>query len=94
MPIVVLEAMAFAKPCLVTKGTNMVDFIHEARGGWGVNPNPKEISDKFKLISKIKKSDLVEIGKNSRKFFLNNFTWDLVAKEYLKVVTDKLSTNN
>ena len=86
MPVVVLEAMAFEKPCLVTKGTNMVDFIHKAEGGWGVNPNPKEISDKLKLISKTKKSELIEIGKKSRKFLLKNFTWELVAEDYLKLV--------
>ena len=87
MPVVVLEAMAFEKPCLVTSGTNMVNFIEEAQGGWGVNPDPNEISNKLALISKIKKSDLIEIGKKSREYLLNNFTWETVSKDYLKHVS-------
>ena len=80
MPVVVLEAMAFGKPCLVTKGTNMVDFVEQAKGGWGVEPTPEEISAKLKIISALNKEDLREIGRKSRQFFLNNFTWDIVSK--------------
>tara|TARA_Y100001935_G_scaffold252432_1_gene256331 strand:+ start:961 stop:2151 length:1191 start_codon:yes stop_codon:yes gene_type:complete len=86
MPVVVLEAMAFEKPCLVTKGTNMVDFIEEANAGWGTEASSKQISDKLKIISNSKSENLIQLGQNSRKYFLNNFTWDIVSKQYLKQI--------
>ena len=92
MPVVVLEAMAFEKPCLVTRGTNMVDFIEQANAGWGVEANSNEISDKFEIISNLNVEDLIQLGQNSNRYFLNNFTWDIVSKQYLAKVKEKFNS--
>ncbi|MEK7299449.1 MAG: glycosyltransferase, partial [Candidatus Margulisiibacteriota bacterium] len=34
MPVAVLEAMAFQRPCLVTEGTNMAQFVADHDAGW------------------------------------------------------------
>ena len=92
MPIVGLEAMAFGKPCLFTTGTNMVDFINQANGGWGVEPDKNEIYKKLVEISKTPRSILNQMGNNSRNYFIDNFTSEIVSKKYLISIKDLLNT--
>jgi len=92
MPIVGLEAMAFGKPCLFTTGTNMVDFINQANGGWGVEPDKNEIYKKLVVISKTPRSILNQMGNNSRNYFIDNFTSEIVSKKYLNSIKDLLNT--
>lgn len=91
MPIVALEAMAFGKPCLFTTGTNMVDFILEAKGGWGAELDSKSIYNNLVKISKIPKDELEKMGQNARKYFLDNFTWGIVTDIYLTKVKNELN---
>ena len=91
MPIVALEAMAFGKPCLFTTGTNMVDFILEAKGGWGAELDSKSIYNNLVKISKIPKDELEKMGQNARKYFLDNFTWGTVTDIYLTKVKNELN---
>ncbi|MGH2110165.1 glycosyltransferase [Aerococcus urinaeequi] len=37
-PMSVLEALAFGNPCIVTRGTNVMDLIENNQLGWGTEP--------------------------------------------------------
>ena len=86
MPLVALEAMAFGKPCLFTKGTNMVEFILEAKGGWGAEIEAESIYKKLVEIANTPQTQLEKMGQYSRKYFLNNFTWEIVTEIYLSKI--------
>jgi len=83
MPMAVLEAMAFGKPCIVTPGSNMQDIVSGCNGGWLCNPSISSISDTLLRIYKEKEA-IRERGKNSKNYAKSYLTWPLVAQQWLE----------
>lgn len=88
MPVVALEAMAYAKPCLFSAGTNMDMVIEEARGGWGCSGTPRSLCERLRKIALSSKEDLRIYGRNAQRCFERHYTWDVVVKKYLNMVRD------
>lgn len=88
MPMAVLEAMALAKPCMVTPQTNMAEVVREG-GGWVCELDPQSIADTIELICE-QKGSLKSMGQQSRSLMRERFTWHKVAQqlkeEYAKII--------
>lgn len=87
IPMAVLEAMALARPCLVTPQTNMADVVAQA-GGWVTNTDSDEIADT--LLKIYDQRDLLsDIGQRSRDVVCERLSWTKLAEqmktEYAKI---------
>ena len=82
MPMAILEAMAEAKPCIVTWGTNMADIISKCRGGWVTDDDPASIADTFAQVSNVDKADLRAMGFRCLRWCREHHNWDEIANQY------------
>ncbi|MEM2103151.1 MAG: glycosyltransferase family 4 protein, partial [Candidatus Bathyarchaeia archaeon] len=97
--IVALEAMAMEKPVVVgAAGISGMREIVVADGpnqcGFHINPNdPKDIA--WGIINSLKDpKKRAEFGKNGRKRVLEQFTWDVIAKNTLDLYQQLLDSVN
>ena len=88
MPIVVLEAMAFGKPILISQGTNMGTFVKEANCGWVVDGSSESILKCLLDISKIEKDQIDSFGDNSRKYLLKKLLMDNSAQAFINMIKE------
>jgi glycosyltransferase involved in cell wall biosynthesis len=81
MPMAVLEAMAFGKPCLVTPGSNMQKIVSKCNGGWLCDSTIDSI---IVTISKIyeERGLIYERGINAKKHIKKNYSWSKIALEW------------
>ena len=79
--IVLLEAMATAKPCVAAKAGGTEDAIEDTVTGFLVPPaNPKALFEKLLML--IDDKDLsLKFGNAGRKRVEKMFTWERVAKQ-------------
>ena len=82
MPMAVLEAMAFGKPCIVTPGSNMQAVISECNGGWLCDLSINSIADTL-LMTCEEKETILERGKNAKKYTQSHLTWPTLAQQWL-----------
>jgi glycosyltransferase involved in cell wall biosynthesis len=86
LPLVVLEAMACAKPVLATAVGGIVDILDDGRNGLFIERDAKDIARKVALL--IANPDLrCEISASAART-ANEHTWDCVSDEYFEVVAD------
>ena len=80
-----LEAMASGKPIIGTKVGGIPDLIDDGENGILVPPkNPKELANA--VITMFKDSNrMIEMGKYSRKKAVEQFSWEKITKETLKI---------
>jgi len=86
MPVVGLEAMSLAKPCIFTSGTNMSRVIEEARGGWGCETNANALFERFCEVAMQPREEFIKRGQNAKKYIQENYTWDAIVKQYAEMV--------
>lgn len=80
MPVGVLEALAYSIPCLVTRETNIGDYVDKYNAGFVVSLNTRDISDAiFRAFSD---ADLVKMGQNARKLVETEFVWKNIAEQF------------
>lgn len=90
MPMGVLEALSYGKPCLITPQTNMANIINKYRCGWVTELQPQAIAETI-----VKACE--EYREKAESFFNNSlstskeFSWKEIAKksieEYNKIIT-------
>ncbi len=82
--IVFLEAMAHGLPCIGTRNCAMPEIIDHGKTGFLVSPlNSVELANK--IIELLKDRVLsASMGKEGRKKFLENYTWDHVAQKIIQ----------
>ena len=79
-PMAVIEAMAYGIPCILTKGTNMLDKLVQYDAGWETELDSKEIG-KTIITAIDEKEQIIEKGTNAKKLVEENYTWNIVAKK-------------
>lgn len=90
MPMAVLEAMAFGKPCIVTPGTNMQDIVCESNGGWLCDESIDSIANTLLQVEK-QKEEIPQRGINAKKYVREHVTWPIVAQQWLANVSEILN---
>lgn len=77
LPMGLIEALAYAKPCLVTAGTNMGTEIVDYNAGWFCESSPESIAKT--LLQVTSDANILEKSKNAQKLS-SLYTWDSIAK--------------
>lgn len=84
-PLVILEAMSFGLPVIVTSGFKMPEIDNKM--GYIVEQNPEAIAKA--ILKLIEYKDLARnMGTAGYEYVLNNFTWDRKIDELVKVIKD------
>lgn len=86
--VVVVEAMACAKPVVATDACGNELVIRNGENGFLVpEMDAQSLSDKFILL--INDPDLRKrMGEKSRELFLNSFSWDTIVSQYINYVNE------
>ncbi len=85
MPGAVLEAASLGIPCVVSKATNVMDYIVENKAGWGLSENtPENIAISMNCVrKKMKSNNLATYGKNAIRMIKNEFDWLNISKKHI-----------
>ena len=93
MPLSILEAAGLGLPLLISKQTNLADYVYKSGAGFVINElTPKNISDMLLVIFKEKiNRQLDNKGKAARKMAVDEFSWeDSVKLFYKNIYTKKI----
>lgn len=82
MPLGILEAMAYAIPCVVTEGTTLAGKIETAKAGWNAGESAETIAKALERAL-AQKSEWKEIGKAGRHLVETEYSWDSIMKDTL-----------
>jgi len=87
IPIAVLEAAAFSKPLLLSKATNMCDYVNKYNNGIALKKNTVDyIAKAMHQFNKLMASDNIHgIGKNSLRLIKEQLNWQTISK---KIISD------
>lgn len=79
-PMAVIEAMAYGVPCIISKGTNMLDVLLRYKAGWKIELDPNDI---FSVINRVhtNKELLFKVGGNAKRLAQDNYSWEKIAME-------------
>lgn len=83
MPLTVLEALSFGKPCIVTPQTNMADLIKNNNAGWVTAADEDSISEvlyKAYIEYKERRNEYIANAINAVK----PYRWDAIAKKSIE----------
>ena len=83
MPMSILEAMSYGVPCVITKGTNVGDFVENNNSGWVAETNAISIAETIKKAI-LEKNEWKNKSINARKLIENEFSWDKVSSETIR----------
>lgn len=84
--LVFIEALSYGLPCIGRNVYEMPYFINDGETGYLImNDNPYELSDMmYKLLHN---QDIINNVRNLKDFYLNEYSWDTVAKRIIKVIS-------
>lgn len=81
-PLGIMEAMFLGMPVIVSEGTTFGSAVKENSCGF-VCSNPDEIATLFNNL-KMDVNKFIKFGENSRKYAMNNFSWNVIADKSIK----------
>jgi glycosyltransferase involved in cell wall biosynthesis len=84
MPGAVLEASALGVPCVVSKATNLMDYIVDYNAGFGLKENsPEYIANAMVKLELRKKSGSIDyMANNAQRMIAEEFDWQVIAKRF------------
>jgi len=89
-PLTLLEAQLMEKPVIASKVGGIPELMIDNKTGFLVNKgNSEEWKEKISILLNDRKKQL-EMGENGREFVKENFSWDKIAKEFKKTITEQL----
>ena len=87
-PLTLLEAQLMEKPVIATKVGGIPELMMNEKTGFLVEKgNSVEIIEKISLLLDDEKKIKI-MGNNGREFVIENFSWDKIAKDFLKKTKD------
>jgi glycosyltransferase involved in cell wall biosynthesis len=84
LPMVVLEAWAYAKPVLMTPECNLTEGF-AANAAIRIEPNVESVAAGLEELFHLPPSDLCSLGTNGRTLVAGKFTWPKIAVEMKSV---------
>lgn len=91
-PMAVVEAMAYGIPCIITKGTNMIEILHEYNAGWTAETNAKSLAETIRIAISDKPS-IERKGGNAKKLAKENYSWEALAAKTITHYNDLMYNN-
>ena len=84
MPMGILEALSYGLPCLITVGTTLGEIINKDNAGWVADTNAQSV---FECIVQAieQKQSFYDKSKSARNLIRENFTWEKIAKDTIKM---------
>ena len=83
LPMGVLEALSYGLPCIITRGTNLLDIVNNYNAGWVCETTPSQIAKAIKTaIEEVRYIPIKSL--NAKKLVHENFSWDIVAKDTIE----------
>ena len=84
LPSAVLEAAAIGIPCVVSKATNVGQYIQQYHAGRTIdNENPEQLRLALEELCRLKKDgQLNEMGKNGMRMVVEAFNWNHIIREF------------
>ena len=91
MPLSILEAAGLGLPLLISKQTNLADYVYKSSAGFVINElTPKNISDVLLVVFKEKiNRQLDNKGKAARKMAVDEFSWEESVRLFYKNIYTK-----
>ena len=83
MPMSILEAMSYGVPCIITKGTNMGEFVEKYNSGWVSETSAASIAETIEKAI-LNRDSWQNKSINARKLIEEEFSWDKVSSETLR----------
>lgn len=84
MPLGILEALSYGVPCLITKGTNMGEYVETYNAGWVAETNADSIAEQLQWAV-AEEGEYLEKSKNAVRLIQEEFEWDAIAKDTVKI---------
>lgn len=84
MPLAVLEAAAWQKPCLLTKMADPNGTISRSGGAIVVDSTAESIAQGLRALSTLDRRQLMEMGIRARSAVVSQFKWSLTAQTLLE----------
>lgn len=84
-PMTILDALSYGNPCLVTPGTNVAEDIVSNSIGWKTELSAEAIADCILKAKEEYKQNYTTYYDRCRKYVHDNFLWDKIAQQSLKV---------
>ena len=92
LPIVVLEAMSFGLPVLVSDITENMEIVGSSHGFSFKNKDVKDLKNKLQYL--LGTPELVQkVGEDARKHVEIHYSWDDITQSVLRVYQDALETS-
>ncbi len=82
MPTVVLEAMSFGKPIIVSNVGATAELVDTSNGYLLESRNPQLVANALIDFSKLADLEKEKLGENSYNHVMKHFTWDKVAERH------------
>lgn len=84
LPSSVLEASHLGIPCVITKATNLAEYVNKYEAGIAVeNENVSEIENAFiQMHSLLKENKLIRMKYNAQNMVRNSFNWNHLIGEF------------
>ncbi len=86
MPVGLLEAMTFARPCLVTKGTNLDDIITRYDAGWACDTTVEGVYSALEKALFSTPQERTKKGQRAQQAVKDHFLWKKSALKYLSEI--------
>ena len=93
LPMGILEAMAYAVPCLLTPGTNISKEILQEDAGWEVETSVDSIAEGINVVIN-DKGNLKQKGLNARNLVKNKYSWNNIAVQTINEYYSLLNKEN
>jgi len=87
-PLTLQEAQLMKKPVVATNVGGIPEIMKDNETGFLVKKgNSEELIEKLSLLINDKEKRKI-MGENGRKFIEENFSWNIIAKEFLKILEE------
>lgn len=89
-PMGLIEALSYGIPCLITRGTNMLEEVEEFQAGWVSENNLDGI--KNAIIKMLNERNEISAKREAAYHLAEKYDWDTIAKETHRELTKILES--